>query len=45
MPPIHHPATVQVQGQDNGCCGVFFLKYILYIFNFILLVSFLLFCT
>jgi len=31
--------AVNVRGTDDGCCGVFFLKYVLYIFNVILVVS------
>jgi hypothetical protein len=31
--------AVNVRGSDDSCCGVFFLKYVLYIFNFILLLS------
>jgi len=38
-PKNHSSANVQVRGQDDGCCGVFFLKYFLYIFNFIFLLS------
>lgn len=30
---------MSVRGTDDGCCGIFFLKYVLYIFNFILLLS------
>lgn len=30
---------VSVRGTDDHCCGVFFLKWVLYIFNFILLVT------
>jgi len=33
------PVPVNVRGTDDSCCGVFFLKYVLYIFNFILLLS------
>ena len=30
--------AVNVHGTDDQCCGVFFLKWVLYIFNSILLV-------
>jgi len=30
--------AVNVQGTDDHCCGVFFLKWVLHIYNVILLV-------
>ena len=32
--------AVGVQGTDDHCCGMFFLRWVLYIFNFILLVRY-----
>jgi len=31
--------AVKIAGKDDGCCGIFFLKYCLYIFNLIFWVS------
>lgn len=43
MPPpgsnSHHAGAVKLKGKDDGCCGIFFLKYVLYIFNFIFWLS------
>lgn len=37
--PKPRSGSVQVKSYEDGCCGIFFLKYVLYIFNVILLVS------
>jgi hypothetical protein len=40
--PVYPPSPsgdLRVRGMDDGCCGIFFLKNLLYIFNCILLVS------
>ncbi len=39
MPAGNSPPGVKVKGKDDGCCGIFFLKYVLYIFNIIFWVS------
>jgi len=30
---------VHYRGKDDGCCGIFYLKHVLYVFNFILVVT------
>lgn len=30
---------VKVKGKDDGCCGIFFLKYVVYVFNLIFWIS------
>ncbi len=30
---------VKVKGRDDGCCGLEFLKYVMFIFNFMFWVS------
>ena len=36
-------SEVHYRGKDDGCCGIVYLKYVLYVFNFILLVCILFF--
>ena len=31
--------AVMIRGKDDGCCGIYFLKNVLYMFNFVLLVG------
>lgn len=40
--PVYPPSPtgeVRIRGKDDGCCGIFFLKNVLFVFNFILLLS------
>ncbi|KAI0223344.1 Tetraspanin [Lamellibrachia satsuma] len=36
---VRKSGSIRVKGKDDGCCGVFFLKYVLYVFNIILWLS------
>jgi hypothetical protein len=38
-PPPSPTGDIRIRGKDDSCCGVFFLKYLLYVFNVILLLS------
>ena len=41
--PMYLPSPtseVYYRGKDEGCCGIFYLKHVLYVFNFILVVNF-----
>lgn len=39
MPEKNNGAAVKVKGRDDGCCGIDYLRYVLYFFNFILWLS------
>jgi len=32
-------SEVEYRNKDDGCCGIFYLKHVLYVFNFILVVN------